>query len=187
MSAKVLKIFGILDKIRVKYLLSATVILLFAQMVLGGGTSRTAYFPAAGDSIQTPSRGDSIRPDTSGRPSVATPSRREARRQNRRNAAFNALSQQEKDSLFSAQVDSLVAQKADSLKADSLATDTLHRDSVKKPRPAGAFLDDPISGKNTDSLVYDVRNKLVYIYNQGDVTYQISFFVYSLKSDIKSQ
>ncbi|MCH5331787.1 MAG: LPS-assembly protein LptD, partial [Alistipes sp.] len=36
----------------------------------------------------------------------------------------------------------------------------------------GAFLDDIISGKNTDSLVYDVRNKLVYIYNEGDVNYQ---------------
>ncbi len=30
--------------------------------------------------------------------------------------------------------------------------DTLRRDSVKTPRPAGAFLDDPITGKNTDSL-----------------------------------
>ena len=62
---------------------------------------------------------------------------------------------------------------------DSLAADTLRRDSVKTPRPAGAFLDDPITGKNTDSLVYDVRNKLVYIYNKGDVTYQNS----NLKAD----
>ena len=76
------------------------------------------------------------------------------------------MSQQERDSLFSAQVDSLIAQKsdslemrADSLRADSLAADTMRRDTVKKPRPAGVFLDDPISGKNTDSLVYDVRNK----------------------------
>ena len=111
---------------------------------------------------------------------------RAAREQARRNAAFNALSQQEKDSLFSAQVDSLIALKsdslemrADSLATDSLAADTMRRDTVKKPRPAGAFLDDPISGKNTDSLVYDVRNKLVYIYNQGDVTYQNS----NLKAD----
>lgn len=50
---------------------------------------------------------------------------------------------------------------------------------MKTPRPAGAFLDDPITGKNTDSLVYDVRNKLVYIYNKGDVTYQNS----NLKAD----
>ena len=75
-----------------------------------------------------------------------------------------------------------MAQKADSpgaARPDSLAADTLRRDSVKTPRPAGAFLDDPITGKNTDSLVYDVRNKLVYIYNKGDVTYQNS----NLKAD----
>uniref|UniRef100_UPI0040387E89 putative LPS assembly protein LptD n=1 Tax=Alistipes shahii TaxID=328814 RepID=UPI0040387E89 len=175
-----------MDKIRVKYLLSATVILLFAQIVLGGGAPRTARNPAPGDTVPVPSRADAIRPDTSARPPFVTPSRREARRQAREEArrreAFNALPQEEKDSLFSAQVDSLVAQKADSpgaARPDSLAADTLRRDSVKTPRPAGAFLDDPITGKNTDSLVYDVRNKLVYIYNKGDVTYQNS----NLKAD----
>lgn len=150
-------------------------ILLFAQIVLGGGAPRTARNPAPGDTVPVPSRADAIRPDTSARPPFVTPSRREARRQAREEArrreAFNALPQEEKDSLFSAQVDSLVAQKADSpgaARPDSLAADTLRRDSVKTPRPAGAFLDDPITGKNTDSLVYDVRNKLVYIYNKGD-------------------
>ena len=161
-------------------------ILLFAQIVLGGGAPRTARNPAPGDTVPVPSRADAIRPDTSARPPFVTPSRREARRQAREEArrreAFNALPQEEKDSLFSAQVDSLVAQKADSpgaARPDSLAADTLRRDSVKTPRPAGAFLDDPITGKNTDSLVYDVRNKLVYIYNKGDVTYQNS----NLKAD----
>ena len=161
-------------------------ILLFAQIVLGGGAPRTTRNPAPGDTVPVPFRADAIRPDTSARPPFVTPSRREARRQAREEArrreAFNALPQKEKDSLFSAQVDSLVAQKADSpgaARPDSLAADTLRRDSVKTPRPAGAFLDDPITGKNTDSLVYDVRNKLVYIYNKGDVTYQNS----NLKAD----
>ena len=161
-------------------------ILLFAQIVLGGGAPRTTRNPAPGDTVPDPFRADAIRPDTSARPPFVTPSRREARRQAREEArrreAFNALPQEEKDSLFSAQVDSLVAQKADSpgaARPDSLAADTLRRDSVKTPRPAGAFLDDPITGKNTDSLVYDVRNKLVYIYNKGDVTYQNS----NLKAD----
>ena len=156
-------------------------ILLFAQIVLGGGAPRTARNPAPGDTVPVPSRADAIRPDTSARPPFVTPSRREARRQAREEArrreAFNALPQEEKDSLFSAQVDSLVAQKADS--PGAARPDTLRRDSVKTPRPAGAFLDDPITGKNTDSLVYDVRNKLVYIYNKGDVTYQNS----NLKAD----
>ncbi len=60
---------------------------------------------------------------------------------------------------------------------DTLATE--QQDSARQPRPAGKFLDDPITGKNSDSLVYDVKNKLVYIYNQGDVTYQES----NLKAD----
>ncbi len=33
------------------------------------------------------------------------------------------------------------------------------------------FLDEIISGKNQDSLYYDVRGKMVHIYEQGDVTY----------------
>ena len=158
LSAKVWKIFGILDKIRVKYLLSATVLLLFAQIVLGGAAARAALDGPASDSLPNPLPADTVRPlPDNERTSFVTPSRREARRQAReearRRAAFNALSQEERDSLFSSQIDSLVARKADSLgisRPDSLAVDTLHRDSIKKPRPAGAFLDDPITGKNTD-------------------------------------
>ena len=193
-----------MDNRRAKYLLSAAVVLLFAQAVLGGITPRTVGFRLPDDTLRhaaTVQRSDNdpTLPDAPTGPSTSDAAasadhplpRREARREARaarerarRNAAFNALSQEEKDSLFSAQVDSLISQKADSLAADSLVTDslaadTMRRDSVKKPRPAGAFLDDPISGKNTDSLVYDVRNKLVYIYNQGDVTYQNS----NLKAD----
>ena len=63
--------------------------------------------------------------------------------------------------------------------ADSLAADTLRRDTVRKPRAPKKLIEDPISGKNTDSLVYDVRNKLVYIYNEGDISYQTS----NLKAD----
>lgn len=43
---------------------------------------------------------------------------------------------------------------------------------VKSPKRGEAFLDDILSGKNTDSLYYDVANKKVYIYEQGDVNYQ---------------
>ncbi len=52
-------------------------------------------------------------------------------------------------------------------------------DSARRPRPAQGFLSDPLEGKSTDSLVYDVRNKMVYIYNQADVSYQSS----NLKAD----
>ncbi|MDE5730793.1 MAG: LPS-assembly protein LptD, partial [Alistipes sp.] len=47
------------------------------------------------------------------------------------------------------------------------------------PRKNGAFLDDIISGKNRDSLYYDLRSRTIYIYNEGDVTYQNS----NLKGD----
>ncbi len=74
------------------------------------------------------------------------------------------------------------APAADSLAADSAAADTLRRDTTvraRTPRKPGTLLDAPISGTNADSLVYDVRNKLVYIYNKGDITYQGS----NLKAD----
>ena len=55
----------------------------------------------------------------------------------------------------------------------------LRRDSVEQQsesRSAGSGsatgLDDLIRGTNSDSLVYDVRRRQVYIYNQGDITYQ---------------
>ena len=63
-----------------------------------------------------------------------------------------------------------VMQAVDSLRGDSLRVlpvDTMPR--AHKPRQA--FLDEPITSKNDDSLVYDVRNKKVYIYEKGDVTY----------------
>ena len=58
--------------------------------------------------------------------------------------------------------------------ADTVATDvdTLKlqvADTVRRAKKAG--LDKPISGKASDSLYYDLRNKMVYIYEQGDVSY----------------
>ena len=46
----------------------------------------------------------------------------------------------------------------------------LPEDTLGK-RPERNFLDEIISGKNKDSLYYDVRGKIVHIYEQGDVTY----------------
>ena len=53
-------------------------------------------------------------------------------------------------------------------KSDSTALkerDTLHQ------RRAGGGLTEIIEGKNTDSLIYDIRTQKVYIYNQGDLKY----------------
>ena len=46
------------------------------------------------------------------------------------------------------------------------------RDTTRRKKEGGAFLEDIMNGKNTDSLVYDIRNKMVYIYNEGDINYQ---------------
>ena len=188
MSAKVRKIIGILDRIRVKYLFSAAALLLFAQLVFGSSVPRGMLASAAEDSLRQ-RLSDSLQTHSEAAaevPEAATQSRRDrreqaraARKQARRRAAFEALPQEQRDSLFGAQLDSLITQKGDSL--EGRGADTIARDTVKekKPQKPGAFLDDPITGKNKDSLVYDVRNKMVYIYNEGDITYQNS----NLKAD----
>ncbi len=53
----------------------------------------------------------------------------------------------------------------DTLLVDSMATDTM----PKKPRN---MIEDVMRGKNKDSLHYDVKNKKVFIYNEGVVNYQ---------------
>lgn len=69
----------------------------------------------------------------------------------------------------------------DSLKRPDLTIppDTMLRDSVALPldvapgkRQTKNFLEDKISGRNTDSLVYDLLNNKVYMFGQGDITYQ---------------
>lgn len=53
---------------------------------------------------------------------------------------------------------------------ENIATDSV----VEQTQPAkkGAALEAPITGKNKDSLVFNVRDKMVYIYREGDVKYQ---------------
>ena len=69
------------------------------------------------------------------------------------------------------------------LKSDSSATVTQpapalpKADTTRRKRSSG--LDQVVEGKNTDSLYYDVVNRKVYIYNQGDIKYEDK----SLKAD----
>ena len=51
---------------------------------------------------------------------------------------------------------------------DSLAT---LGDTIVNRRKSGSGLDKIIQGRATDSLYYDMRKKMVYIYEKGDVTY----------------
>ena len=161
-------------------------LLLFAQAVLGTAAGRgvpgirpddtltlrasipvaapplrsDAATPSATEEAARPDSEEAARPDN---PRLRRAQERAARRQARRNAAAADTP----------------AVPRDTLAADTLAADTMQRDTARKPRKATGFLDGAIEGKSTDSLVYDVRNKLVYVYNEGDVTYQNS----NLKAD----
>ena len=176
--------------------MSATVLLLFAQAVLGTAAGRgvpgirpddtltrrasapvaasplrsDAATPSATEETARPDSEEAARPDN---PRLRRAQERAARRQARRNAAAADAPAVPRDTLAA---DTLAA---DTLAADTLAADTMQRDTARKPRKATGFLDGAIEGKSTDSLVYDVRNKLVYVYNEGDVTYQNS----NLKAD----
>ena len=166
--------------------MSATVLLLFAQAVLGTAAGRgvpgirpddtltlrasapVAASPLRSDAATPSDTEEAARPDTEeaarpDNPRLRRAQERAARRQARRNAAAADAP----------------AVPRDTLAADTLAADTMQRDTARKPRKATGFLDGAIEGKSTDSLVYDVRNKLVYVYNEGDVTYQNS----NLKAD----
>ena len=166
--------------------MSATVLLLFAQAVLGTAAGRgvpgirpddtltrrasapVAASPLRSDAATPSDTEEAARPDSEeasrpDNPRLRRAQERAARRQARRNAAAADAP----------------AVPRDTLAADTLAADTMQRDTARKPRKATGFLDGAIEGKSTDSLVYDVRNKLVYVYNEGDVTYQNS----NLKAD----
>ena len=166
--------------------MSATVLLLFAQAVLGTAAGRgvpgirpddtltlrasapVAASPLRSDAATPSDTEEAARPDSEeaarpDNPRLRRAQERAARRQARRNAAAADAP----------------AVPRDTPAADTLAADTMQRDTARKPRKATGFLDGAIEGKSTDSLVYDVRNKLVYVYNEGDVTYQNS----NLKAD----
>ena len=166
-------------------------LLLFAQAVLGTAAGRgvpgirpddtltlrasapvaasplrsDAATPSATEETARPDSEEAARPDN---PRLRRAQERAARRQARRNAAAADTPAVPRDTLA-----------ADTLAADTMQRDTMQRDTARKPRKATGFLDGAIEGKSTDSLVYDVRNKLVYVYNEGDVTYQNS----NLKAD----
>ncbi|CVI71096.1 putative LPS assembly protein LptD [Alistipes sp. CHKCI003] len=171
----------------VKYLISATAVLLFAQGVFGYSGLRTPPFAAAPDTLAAPAvRAGVERPDTAA-PSLqpAAESRRE-RRQRLRSLRLRQSELPQRPDTLPARPDSASGAMPPSgtgplAPADSLGS---RADSTAMPadtarRGGGGFLDDIISGKNKDSLVYDLANNTVYIYNEGDVTYQTS----NLKAD----
>lgn len=169
-------------------------LLLFAQAVLGTAAGRgvpgiqpddtltrrasapVAASPLRSDAATPSATEETARPDSE---EVARPDSEEASRPDNprlRRAQERAARRQARRNAAAADAPAV---PRDTLAADTLAADTMQRDTARKPRKATGFLDGAIEGKSTDSLVYDVRNKLVYVYNEGDVTYQNS----NLKAD----
>ncbi|MBQ8916446.1 MAG: LPS-assembly protein LptD, partial [Alistipes sp.] len=164
-----------MEKRTTKYLLSAFVTAFALQMLFGFTTAHSTGWLPEEDSLQRATT-TAAAATVSEEPTAQEIERRSARRERIRRT--RASRNQRTDTLLVVK-DSLAT---DSLQQDTLsaaAPDTLGQDTTRQPRPAQQVLDDPITGKNTDSLIYDVRNKLVYIYNEGDVTYQTS----NLKAD----
>ena len=62
--------------------------------------------------------------------------------------------------------------KSDTVKgADSLSAVQISKPDTTAKR-GGSMIDEIITGKNTDSLHYDVLNKKVFIYNKGEIKYE---------------
>ena len=132
LSAKVQKIIDILGKLRVKYILSVAVVLIFVQFVFGLHAAPAFISARAMLEQQDTLKRDSVR-----------------RVREMREMADSILS---------------IA----GIDQDSLAT---LGDTIVNRRKSGSSLDRIIQGRATDSLYYDMRKKMVYIYEKGDVTY----------------
>ena len=135
LSAKVQKIIDILGKLRVKYILSVAIVLIFVQFVFGLHAAPVFIKGHVKLEQQDTLKRDSIR-----------------RAREMREMAEMA--------------DSILAVAG--IDQDSLST---LGDTIVNRRKSGSGLDRIIQGRATDSLYYDMRKKMVYIYEKGDVTY----------------
>lgn len=155
---KGMNFFGILKRFSLKYLAAAFVVVLFTEMVFGFAPHAAIQRPAATDVAAA----DSGSTDNDRR------AQRLSRRERRR---MKQAAEAQEPPVVS---DTLVLQADSLLPPDSLRvpSDSLQRDTTRRKKEGGAFLEDIMNGKNTDSLVYDIRNKMVYIYNEGDINYQ---------------
>ncbi len=144
-----------MKQFKAKYTLLAAILLLFGQALIGRGGTAELLHVARQDSLQR-LQPPVIAPEASA-PDSETESRRERRRR-----------------LRPAPVDSAVTttHDHDHDHDHDHSHDTLPADTTRRRSGGGMGLSDIISGTNSDSLVYDVRSKKVYIYNEGDVTYQ---------------
>ena len=135
----------------------SVVALAMAHIVFGSATPR----PLVEQALEQTRKSDSLAPAVapvakdSTQKSAQEPSRRTRRASSRR------LS------------NTVQAPKSDTaaVVTDSVAVKPLSQRDTTAQKKGGSVIDQIITGKNTDSLFYDVKNKRVYIYNQGDIKY----------------
>ena len=130
-----------MGKVRVKYILSVAVVLLFVQIFIGSAANRYATNRAV---FSTPTLQDTT---------SQTRQRAPRRQQNQTSAPTQA------DTVLTINADSIL----------SALTDTLaHR---QRTSGKGSGLSEVIKGRAKDSLYYDLRNNKVHLYKEGEVAY----------------
>ena len=142
---------------RLKYLVLSVVALAMAHVVLGSASPR----PLSEQAVDQARKGDSLAPAIAYpiQDSTKQPLQEPVRRTRRPNVKrLNETIQPTKKDTVGAK--------------DTLAVKPLSQRDTTTQKKGGSMIDQIISGKNTDSLYYDVLNKKVYIYNQGDVNYE---------------
>ena len=124
-----------------------------AHIVFGSASPR----PLAADVVEQMGKSDSVAPATTGAPVSDTVVRERARasRRGRRGGVAPSL-------------------RSDSLRpvADTTVVKTTPKRDTTVRKSGGSGLDQIISGKNTDSLHYDLLNRKVYIYTKGEIKYE---------------
>ncbi|MBQ3027355.1 MAG: LPS-assembly protein LptD, partial [Alistipes sp.] len=141
---------------RLKYLVLMVIALAMAHIVLGSASPR----PLSSAVLDEVRKGDTLAPAAS--PALRDTTKQAEATPARRNRRPRRLSESVTP-----------APQADTLaKRDSTAVKPLSQRDTTARKRSGSPIDQIISGKNTDSLYYDVLNKRVYIYNKGDIKYE---------------
>ncbi len=139
-----------------KYLLSLLVVLAIISVLFGTASPRALDAEA----VATKSKGDTL---VALQRNSDTTLREQVRSNRRQRRGANAA--------ISAPAADTTARDSLAKLPDTLATTMAGGGGTTPQKGGGSPIEEIINGKNTDSLFYDVRNKRVYIYNQGDVQY----------------
>lgn len=156
LSAKIRKYIDILSKIRVKYILSVAIVLLFSQFVFGLAPSMRAIpiVHAHQDSISQDQDTTTQRED------------RATRRANRISRENRRINQVNDTTRVLQAIDTTII---DTLKRKLEEFVQIESDSARSR--GSSTIDRPIKGHAADSLYYDLRAKKVYLYTNGEIAY----------------